>query len=74
MNKTQLQETKKSTKLQKKKEYELNKKRTLIRKKNELNKEIKRNGRRQKRENIVEDFDLGRFFELATTDKNYVNG
>ena len=65
MNKTQLQKTKKKTKLEKKK---------LIRKQNESNREIKRNERRQKRENIVEDIDIGRFFELATTDKLYVNG
>ena len=63
MNKTQLQ--KKKTKLEKKK---------LIRKQNESNKEIKRNERRQKRENIAEDIDLGRFFELATTNRKYVNG
>ena len=34
-NKTQLQKTKKTTKLQKKKEYELNKRRDLIRKQKE---------------------------------------
>ena len=33
----------------------------------------KQNERRQKRENIVEDVDLGRFFELATSNKIYVN-
>ena len=66
MNKTQLQKTKKKTKLQRKK---------LIRRQNESNREIKRNERRQKRENLVEqDIDLGRFFELATTDRKYVNG
>ena len=64
MNKTRLAE-KKKTKLQKKK---------LIRKQNESNKEIKRNERRQKRETIVEDIDLGRCFELATTNRKYVNG
>ena len=63
MNETRLAENKK-TKLQKKK---------LIRKQNESNREIKRNERRQKRENIAEDFDLGRFFELATTNRKYVN-
>ena len=31
------------------------------------------NERRQKRENMVEDIDTGRFFELATTDRQYVN-
>ena len=65
MNKTQIQKTKKSTKLQKKK---------LIRKQNESNREIKQNESRQKREIIVEDIDIGRFFELATTDRKYVNG
>ena len=38
------------------------------------NREIKRNERRQKRANVVEDIDIGRFFELATTDGKYVNG
>ena len=70
----QLQKTKKSSKIQKKKEYELNKRRKLIRRQNESNKETKQNERRQKRENIVEDIDIGRFFELATTDRGYVNG
>ena len=37
------------------------------------NREIKRNERRQRRENMVEDIDIGRFFELATIDKIYVN-
>ena len=32
------------------------------------------NERRQKRENIVEDIDIGRFFELSKTDRQYVNG
>ena len=47
----------------------------MIRKQNESNREIKRNERRQKRrENLVEeDIDLGRFFELATSNKIYVN-
>ena len=63
MNKTRFVE--KKTKLQKKK---------LIRKKNESNRQIKRNEKRQKRENIAEDIDLGRFFELATTNRKYVNG
>ena len=76
MNKTQLAEKQKSKlKLQKKKQYELNKRRVLIRKQNESNKERKQNERRQKRENLVEkDIDLGRFFELATTNQTYVNG
>ena len=62
-NKTRLAE-KKKTKLQKKK---------LIRKQNESNREIKRNERRQRRESLVEDVDIGRFFELATSNKIYVN-
>ena len=71
----QLQKLKKTTKLQKKKQYETIKRRILIRKQNELNKELKQHERRQKRENVVEeDIDLGRFFELATTNKIYVNG
>ena len=64
MNKTRLAE-KKGTKLQKKK---------LTGKQNESNREIKRNERSQKGKIIVEDNDIGRFFELATTDKIYVNG
>ena len=64
MNKTRLAEKKKA-KLQKKK---------LIRKQNESNREIKRNERRQKRENMAKDIDLGRFFELATTNRKYANG
>ena len=63
MNKTRL--AAKKTKLQKKK---------LIRKQNESNRETKQNERRQKRANIVKDIDIGRFFELATTDRKYVNG
>ena len=69
----QLQKTKKPKKIQKKKEYELNKRRKLIRRQNESNREIKRNERRQKRENMVDDIDLGRFFELATSNKIYVS-
>ena len=58
----------------KKKEYELNKRRKLIRIQNESNKETKQIERRQRRENMAEDIDTGRFFELATTDREYVNG
>ena len=66
--------TKKTTKLQKKKQYELNKKRKLIRKQTEENKEIKQNERRQKRQNLIDEYVyLGRFFELATSNKIYVN-
>ena len=74
INKTQYQKARKTTKLQKKKKYELNKRRASNRKHNESNKDMKQNERKQKRVNLVEeDFDLGRFFPLATTDKFYVN-
>ena len=74
MNKTRLTEKRYRDKLKKdKKEYELNK-RKLIRRQNESNREKKQNERRQKRENMIEDIDIGRFFELATTDRQYVNG
>ena len=33
----------------------------------------KQNERRQKRENVVEDINIGRFFELATSNKIYIN-
>ena len=46
----------------------------MSRKQNESNKAIKQNERRQRRENMVEDIDIGRFFELATTDRKYING
>ena len=49
------------------------KKRKLIRVQNESNKETKQNERREKRENIVKDVDLGRFFELATSDSIYID-
>ena len=52
----------------------MNKRRKLITRQNESNKETKQNERRQKRENMVEDINIGRFFELATTDREYVNG
>ena len=62
------------TKLQKKKQYEVNKKRALIRKQNEINLK-KQKERKQKREKMIEqDIDSGRFFELATSNKIYVNG
>ena len=71
----QLQKTKKTTRLQKKKQYEINRIRKLIRKQNESNKETKRNERKQIREDMVEDIDIdiGRFFELATSDNIYIN-
>ena len=57
-----------------KKQYELNKRRILIRKQNESIREIKQMERRQKRQiSKDEDFDLGRFSELATSHKIYVN-
>ena len=46
----------------------------MIRIQNESNKETKQNERRQKRENMVEDININRFFELATTDREFVNG
>ena len=52
----------------------MNKRRTLIRKQNESNEDIKQYEGRQKKENLEEDIDLGRFFELATTNNFYVNG
>ena len=63
-NKTRLAET----------QYELKKRRILIRKQKESNREMKQNERRQKRQNLInEDIDSGRFFELATSNKMYVN-
>ena len=47
----------------------------MIRKQNESNREIKQNERIQERDNMIEeDINLGRFFELPTTNKIYVNG
>ena len=51
----------------------MNKRKTLITKETESNKKIKHNERKQKRKNIVEDIDLGRFLTLATSNKIYVN-
>ena len=45
----------------------------MIRKQNGSIKEIKQIERKQKTENIVEDIDLGRFFEIGSSDKIYVN-
>ena len=46
----------------------------MTRRQNESNREVKRNERRHKKETLVEeDIDLGRFFELATSNKIYVN-
>ena len=61
-------------KLQQKKQYDFNKKRVLIREKYKLNKEKKQKERKQKKENFVEDTDLGRFFDLATSNNINVNG
>ena len=35
---------------------------------------MKQKERRQKKENSMEDIDIGRFFKLSTTNKRYVNG
>ena len=45
----------------------------MIRIQNESIKETKQNERRQRRENMVEDIDMDRFFELATSNNIYVN-
>ena len=45
----------------------------MIRKQNESNKEKKQNERIQKRENMLQDIDSGRFFEIAISNKIYVN-
>ena len=62
INKTRLAEKRKQ-----------NWKKRVIREQNELNGERKQNERRRKRENILEDIDIGRFFELATSNRKYVN-
>ena len=62
------------TKLQTKNKYELNRRRALIGKQIESIKEKKLNGRKQKRNDMVEDIDSGRFFQLATSNKSYING
>ena len=51
----------------------MRKRRVLIRKQNESNKEIKRNERQRKRKNFVDGVNLGRFFELPTSNKINVN-
>ena len=51
----------------------MNKRRKLIRRQTQSNREIKQNESKQKRENVVENIDLGRFFEIATNNKIYVN-
>ena len=45
----------------------------MIRRQTESNKQIKQTERKQKREDMVEDIDLGSFFELATCNQMYVN-
>ena len=62
-----------TTKLQKKKQYDLNKRIALIRNQNESNRE-KNNVKENKKEFMIEDVDSGRYFELPTTKKIYVNG
>ena len=77
-DKTRLVEKRKTKKSQqnykRKKNMSWKKRRKLIRRQTESNKEIKQNEKRQKRENMVEDIDISKFFELATTNKKYVNG
>ena len=74
-NNHQLQKTKKKIKLQKKRQYELNKRRVLNRKQNETNKETKQNERKQIREKIIDKhIEIGKFIELASSDKIYVTG
>ena len=69
------QKTKNTTKMRKKKQYELTNRRFSNRKRNESNKGIKQNERRQKRQNIIDEgVYLRRFFVLATSDKNCVTG
>ena len=73
-NHQQPQKTKMTTKIQKKKQYELKNRKRLFRKQTQLNREIKQNERKQKGQNLKdEDFDVGRFFESASSDKIYVN-
>ena len=50
----------------------MNKRKKLIREQTESNKELKQNERRQKRENMVKGVDIGRIFEIATSNKIYV--
>ena len=57
------------------KRYELNKRRLLFRRQTAPNEKIKQNEGKQKRLNkIDEDFDIGRSFELGTSDIKYVKG
>ena len=58
--------------INKTKQNEINRKKNKmkqIKKGNKKNRESKQNKRIQNRENVVEDFDLRRYFELATTTK-----
>ena len=57
-----------------KKQIKIKKRRKLNRKQNESKKEMKQNERKYKRKNMVDDIDINRFFEIATTNKKYVNG
>ena len=57
-----------------KKQYGINERRTLNRKQKESNREIEQNERRQKRQNLIDEYiDLGRCFEIATSNEIYVN-
>ena len=57
------------------KRYELNIKRALFREQIEIDKEIQTKLLKTKGESIIDkDIDLGRFFELASSDKIYVTG
>ena len=70
---TNHKKNRKTAKLQEKQQHEFIKRKIFIRKENESNKERKQNERKQKRENMEKDIGLGKFFELATSNKNNVN-
>ena len=67
--------TKETIKLKEKKQYESFRRKTVIRKQNESNKEIKQSERYRNRKKATqeEDIDIGRLFELTTSNKIYVN-
>ena len=51
----------------------MDKRRKLIKKQTEPNKKLKQHERKEKKENIIdEDFNLGRFFAIASPDEIYV--
>ena len=62
----------KTIKLQKKKQFELNKRGASIRKQSYSNKLKKQKEQIQKIESMLENIELSRFFELATTNKVYI--